>query len=183
MPSEPLAWKKTGERVGYQDPWIRVRVDEVIQPDGKPSTYAVVERQPAVGIVAVDDQNRLLLIKEFKYPIQKEVMLIPAGKVEATESPLEAAKRELREEGGIEADEWKQLCHFYPSAGMTNEEAYIFLAKNIRHLGERALEGTEMISEPFWMDVGEVYKQFDAGAYEDSYFLIGLGVARQHLWP
>ena len=173
-------WKKLSSRIVYENPWTKVREDEVIQPGGAEGVYGVVLRKLGVGILAVNDKNQIFVQQDFKYPIQKFLLNIPAGGVDDGEEVLTAAKRELKEEGGLEAKEWKKLGSFYTSPGLTDEFATLYLATDITE-GVTAHEGTETLVDQKWVDAGELYRMLDAGELEDPYFIVALALARQFL--
>ena len=167
--SEAMGWTtKKSERV-YENPWFSVRKDSVIQPDGKPGEYFVVERAGAVVIVAEDDSENLVLVYQTKYPVGKRLLEFPAGLVEEGESPLDTAKRELKEETGLSAGSWESLGSLYPSAGMTDEREYVFLARDLTE-GKAQLEGTEDI-EATRMSLGAIREHIVSGEEQSGFFL------------
>ncbi|MEI7749396.1 MAG: NUDIX hydrolase [Candidatus Moraniibacteriota bacterium] len=137
-------WTTTGSEQAYKNPWFSVRKDTVIRPDGKPGEYFVVERARAAVIVAEDAQGNLVLAQQMRYVIGRRLYEFPAGMIEKGEEPVEAAKRELREETGIVAERWEELGIVYPSAGLTDERGHIFLARDLTE-GEPELDGSEDI--------------------------------------
>src|SRR3712207_4766857 len=97
-------------RVAYRSAFLHVRVDEVVMPDGTVRRREVVETQPAVAVVALDDQGVVTLVRQYRHPLGKRVLEVPAGKLDVEgEEPLTAARRELAEETGLEASRWELL--------------------------------------------------------------------------
>ena len=97
-------WRRRSRAVGYENPWITVFHDEVVRPDGSPGIYGVVHfENTAVGVVAIDDQDRVALVAQHRYTLDHRSWEIPEGGAPAGESPLAGAQRELREEAGVEA--------------------------------------------------------------------------------
>ena len=137
-------WVTSGSEQVYGNRWFSVRKDAVIQPDGKPGEYFVVERTPAVVIVAEDALGNLVLAEMTRYVIGRRLYEFPAGMVDRDEEPVDAARRELREETGIHAGRFEELGVVYPSAGLTDECGHIFLARDLVE-GESELDGTEDI--------------------------------------
>ncbi len=109
---------------------VSVRVDPV-KVAGRTSTREVVQRVPAVGILAETDDHRLVVIQQYRWAVQQWLWELPAGKVDADEEPLAAAVRELKEETGYRANQWQLIYRFYPSPGYTNEEIYLFYATGL----------------------------------------------------
>ena len=122
-------WRRRSRRTDYANPWIEVFHDEVDRPDGSPGIYGVVHfRTQAVGVVAVADDGRLLLVGQHRYPLDEYSWEIPEGGVDDGETLLEGAKRELREETGYEAADWRRLCRMTVSNSVTDERGAIYLA-------------------------------------------------------
>ena len=110
--TEPVGpWTRVSRRVGYQNPWITVFHDEVLRPDGSPGIYGVVHfENTAVGVVAIDDQDRVALVAQHRYPLDHRSWEIPEGGAPPGESPLAGAQRELREEAGVVASDWREIA-------------------------------------------------------------------------
>ncbi len=110
---------------------LKVRVDTVRLPDGRSSTREVVEYAGAVAVVALDDEERAILVRQYRYPVGAELLEIPAGKLEPGEDPLACARRELQEETGYVARDWQLVCTYYSTPGFTNERMHIFTARGL----------------------------------------------------
>jgi 8-oxo-dGTP pyrophosphatase MutT (NUDIX family) len=133
-------------RVVYENAWITVWHDEVTRPDGSPGIYGVVHFEHlAAGVVAFDDKDRIALVGQHRYTLDRESWEIPEGGVPTTETPLEGIQRELREETGLEATDWRELCRLDLSNSVTDEVAILFVATGLHH-GEASPEPTESIS-------------------------------------
>ncbi len=144
-------WKKISSTEKYKNAWIRVREDKVIRPDGKKGIYGVVELGSSAGVVAVTARNEVYLIKEHRYPLQAFTIEIPRGAGPKKEPALHVAKRELMEEAGVTAKNWKSLGFINTSPGIIAEKAQIFLARNIKKTDPKP-EGDEyqqVIKLPF----------------------------------
>ncbi len=102
-------WKKLSSRIVYENAWMKVREDQVIQPGGESGIYGVVLRKLGVGILAVNEKGQIFVQRDYKYPIGKFLLNIPAGGVEWGDEVLNSAKRELKEEGGLTAQKWTKL--------------------------------------------------------------------------
>ncbi|MGB9779423.1 NUDIX hydrolase [Caldanaerobacter sp.] len=134
---------------------INLRVDEVKLPNGKVTTREVVEHPGGVSIVAVTNEGKLLLVKQYRKPAEEILLEIPAGKLEKGEDPKECAKRELSEETGYEAGYLKHLLTFYTTPGFSNEKMYLYFAKDLKKVKvhpdeDEFLEVVEYSPEELW---------------------------------
>lgn len=180
--SEQNPWKMVSTEVKYKNPWISVREDQVIRPDGKPGIYGVVETRLATGIVALTPNNEVYLVGQYRYPMEQYSWEIVEGGSEIGEDPLLAAKRELEEEAGLVATEWIQLGdELHLSNCHSNERGYVYLARGLKEVSMRP-EGTEVLQVkkvPFtklleMIDTGEVKDGLTiVGAYRAERFLAG----------
>lgn len=125
---------RRSRRVAYENAWITVWHDEVHRPDGSPGIYGVVHFENlAAGVVALDDQDRIVLVGQHRYTLDTFSWEIPEGGVPAGETALEGAKRELREETGVEAEAWVELARVDLSNSISDERAVLFLATGLSH--------------------------------------------------
>ena len=133
-------------RVAYENAWITVWHDDGSRPDGSPGIYGVVHFENlAAGVIAFDDEDRVVLVGQYRYTLDRPTWEIPEGGVPPSETPLEGIQRELREETGLEASEWRELGRLDLSNSVTDEEAVLFEAHGLHH-GEAAPEPTESIA-------------------------------------
>jgi ADP-ribose pyrophosphatase len=137
-------WQILKSHEVYRDAWIAVRKDDVVRPDGKPGTHSVVTLKPGVTVLAIDDDDNVYLTEEFHYGVGRITIEAVSGGIEPDESHLETAKRELREELGIEADEWIDLGIVDPFTASVVSPTQLYLARKLR-FGDQAPEGTEHI--------------------------------------
>lgn len=166
-------WRKISERLVYQNPWVSLVEDEVINPDGTKGVYAVYNIRYAIGVVVVDDDGDLYLVGQYRYGTGEFAWEIVEGGVENGESPFEAAKRELREELGFVADEWSQLGpEIHISNCHTNEKGSVFLARKLSFVGESP-EGSEVLKKQK-VSVSGVKKMIERGDIRDALSLIAL---------
>ncbi len=122
-------------------------------------------------MMAVDDKNRVLLVRQYRLPARASMWELPAGRLDPGESPLKAAKRELKEETGYSAKKWKKLVSFFPSPGFLAERMTIFLARNLTE-GEQSTMEDERI-EIRWFKAKEVEKMLLDGKITDAKTMIG----------
>jgi ADP-ribose pyrophosphatase len=118
----------------YRGRILAVRVDDVEMPGGRVASREVVEHFGAVAIAAVDEANRVVLIRQYRHPLGRRIRELPAGLLDAAgESALDAARRELAEEAGRGARDWSVLADVATSPGMTDEATRVFLARVLHH--------------------------------------------------
>lgn len=110
---------------------IKLRLDEVMLPNGRKSTREIVEHPGAIAVVAVNNDNDIMMVRQYRKPIEKELLEIPAGKLEKGESKEICVKRELMEETGYYPNDIKYVTSFYTSPGFSNEIIHLFLARNL----------------------------------------------------
>jgi 8-oxo-dGTP pyrophosphatase MutT (NUDIX family) len=165
-PAEVGPWRRRSRETVYANPWIEIHHDEVDRPDGGPGIYGVVHfRSRAVGVVAIDGDGRLLLVGQHRYTLDEYSWEMPEGGVGPGESLLDGARRELREETGYEAAEWRQLVRMSVSNSVTDERGALFLATDLR-AGTATPDATEELAVR-WATLDEVLAEIDAGTIHD----------------
>ena len=137
-------WTIKGTARKYKNPWIQVCEDQVMRPDGKEGSFTTVKMKPGISVLAMEADGSVYLTSEFRYAIGRESIEVVSGGVDVDESPLNAAKRELREELGIEAGEWIDLGIVDPFTSVIDSPANLFLAKRLEYTKVEQ-EGTEII--------------------------------------
>ena len=171
-------WRRVSRRVAYQNPWLTVWHDDVIRPDGAPGIYGVVHfANRAIGILALDEEDRVLLVGQHRYPLAAYTWEIPEGGGGLDESPLEAARRELAEETGFRAGSWRELGRAALSNSVTDELAVFFIATELR-AGAAAPEGTEEL-QTRWVPFDEAVAMTLDGRIDDA--LSTLAIQREAL--
>ena len=154
-------------RVAYENAWITVWHDDGSRPDGSPGIYGVVHFENlAAGVIAFDDEDRVVLVGQYRYTLDRPSWEIPEGGVPPSETPLEGIQRELREETGLEASEWRELGRLDLSNSVTDEEAVLFEAHGLHH-GEAAPEPTESIAIR-WVPFDDAVAMVRDGAITDA---------------
>lgn len=140
-------------------------------PDGFEIHRFIVRHPGSAVMMAVDDRRRILLVRQFRLPAAKELWELPAGKLDAGEQPLEAAKRELREETGLQAKKWTELAAFWPSPGYVGEKMDIFLAEELTEGKQELMDDERLITQ--WFESSEVGEMIRRGEIQDGKTLIG----------
>ena len=170
----------------YDGKMVQVDAVNVALSDGSTSEREVVRRTPGVCIVMLRQRGdevrqgvEVMLIQQFRVPAEKELLEIVAGMIDEGETPLESAKRELREETGYEADEWAELGTFYASPGYTDEQLTLFLARDGHYVGDDPddTEDLNIRTIPFTLALEEVRK----GKIQDLKTVAGLLWAAAYL--
>lgn len=173
-------WTTIGSREVYVNPWLRVREDHVVRPDGKPGIYGVVEFQNyAFGIVPVTDDGETILVGQWRYPLGLYSWEIPEGGGPLSQPLLESAQRELHEETGVTASVWTDLGDFHLSNSVTNEAGRIYLAQGLT-FGEAEPEGDEVLAVRR-VPLTEAYAMAMDGRITDGVSIIGLARAVRFL--
>jgi 8-oxo-dGTP pyrophosphatase MutT (NUDIX family) len=173
LPTPVGPWRRRARASAYANPWIELFHDAVDRPDGSPGIYGVVHfRNAAVGVVAVDDAGRILLVGQHRYPLDAYSWEIPEGGAPTDEPPLDGARRELAEETGYEAADWRELCRFSLSNSVTDERGVVFVASGLR-AGLAAPEPSEELVVR-WATLDEVLAEIDAGTIHDLITIAGV---------
>jgi 8-oxo-dGTP pyrophosphatase MutT (NUDIX family) len=170
---EANPWKTLSSRAVYENPWIDVREDRVIRPDGLPGIYGVVHfKNRAVGVLPVDRDGAIWLVGQHRYPLDAYSWEIPEGGCPETESPEETARRELREETGLVAGRLELVATSHLSNSVSDELGYVFRATELVE-GSDEQEGTERIAvrRVPWEEAWRMYK---SGQITDSLSVIAI---------
>lgn len=158
--------------VAYAGDFIRVLKDEARMPDGSTSQREHIVHPGAVAVLALLDNGNLLLERQFRYGPQREFIELPAGKIDPGEDILACAKRELLEETGFVAKEWKHVTTAWPCIGYSNERLEYFLARGLTHEGSQLDHGEFL--EVFELPFTEAIEWVRQGKIDDSKTIVGL---------
>ena len=154
---------------------ITVKKDQVAMPGGSSSQRDYVVHPGAVGVVALDEQGRVLLVQQYRHPVRRRLDELPAGLLDKPGEPaLEAAQRELAEEAGLAADTWHVLVDTLTSPGMTDEAIRIFLARDVRTVDRDVQEHEEADMTTQWVDLDEAVRRVLAGEIENAMAAVGI---------
>jgi ADP-ribose pyrophosphatase len=154
-----------------ETPIFGVTWDHAVDPHGFEIKRAIVRHAGSAVMMPVDDRGRILLVRQYRLPARKSLWELPAGRVDAGESLLQAAKRELREETGYKAKKWTKLVSFFPSPGFLEEKMTIFIAQELTE-GEKEPMEDERI-ELQWAAPRQLDAWISAGAIQDGKTIIG----------
>jgi ADP-ribose pyrophosphatase len=169
MPLEP--YRVIGTRVALDSKYVKVREDVFVH-GGKQGVHSVIDLPKAAAVVPVLDDGRLLLIRQYRHCVGRVLWELPAGRVDPSETVEEAARRELEEETGFTASEWRALGSFYPLAGLSNHEAFVFEARGLTPGPKRLDEFEDIEAAP--LTPAEVLEKLAAGEIPDGFCQLGL---------
>jgi len=159
------------ERV-FDGKLLKVRVDRVRLPNGGEHVREYIEHPGAVMMIPVLDSGNLVFERQFRYPLRRVLLELPAGKIDAGEAIEQTAARELREETGYEAADWRYLGVIHPCIGYSDERIEIFLARQLRYVGA-ALDHGELI-EVCELSLQEAIDGVRAGTITDGKTIAGI---------
>ena len=181
MPSEsPLGPERVLEsRRVYEGRVVNLRLDTVALPDGRSAVREVAEHAPVVVIVPLDGDGNVLLVRQYRLPVQQSLLELPAGGIDAGESVEEAVQRELREETGQRAGRLERLAAFYASPGYCDELMHLFLATELEPspLAADSDENIEVVLIP----LTDALALVDRGQICDAKTIIGLWAAARRI--
>ena len=168
-----MAEEKTiSSQLVYEGQAVKLRVDTVQMPDGHETTREIVEHNDCVAIVAIDDNDSVLLVSQFRQPAGRELLEIPAGGVESGEEPVAAVSRELREETGYLPKKVERLGGFYSAPGYCTEYLHLYLATDLvpSQLFAEDTENIELIRVP----LSQIRSLIASGSICDAKSIAGL---------
>jgi len=143
-------WKIAETATRFTSEFVEVYEDRVTRPDGSPGTYATVTVKPGVAVFAIGEDGHAHLTRQFRYAIGRDSVEVVSGGCDPDEQPIEAARRELREELGLLADTWIDLGMIDPDTSIVRNSAHLFLARGLRqtHVDRDATEDIRPLSAP-----------------------------------
>ena len=138
-----MSWKQLDSRTVYENPWMEVREDHVINPGGGKNHYGYVHfKNRAIAILPLDDEDNTWLVGQQRYTLGEYSWELPMGGAPLDESPLDAAKRELKEETGLTAERWSAVMRLHTSNSITDEVGIVYIAERLTE-GDTEFEETE----------------------------------------
>jgi len=165
----------TGSRAVYDGAILTLRVDDVVMPGGRVAEREVVEHFGAVAILARDEDGRIAMVRQYRHPVGRRLLELPAGLLDQDgEEPLEAARRELAEEADLAAETWHVLVDLALSPGFTDEALRLYLAEDLHHLeaAERVDEEAELEVE--WTALDDAVRMVLGGEIVNATSVAGI---------
>lgn len=185
MKADDLTEHQLDSEVVYDGTLLHVRRDTVRLPDGTTGGREYIMHPGAVAILPLFDDGSLLLERQYRYPLKRVLIEVPAGKIDPGESTAETAKRELYEETGYVADEWAYLTTIHPLCAYSDERVEVWCARGLRVGGERKLDQGEFL-EIFRLPHAEAMQWVREGRISDVKTIISIQWAEKILsgeWP
>jgi ADP-ribose pyrophosphatase len=177
--ADPFSERIVASRVLHRGRYLTFRIDTIERPDGSRAERDICGHPGAVAVVALDEADRVLLVRQFRLATGGSLLEIPAGTLEvspagATEDPASAARRELEEETGHRAADWRHIGSFWTAPGFATEEMHLFLASDLQNvsqtLGEDDDERLDLVRVP----LSEAIELAETGAIRDAKSIVGL---------
>jgi len=137
-------WTIKGSDLKYRNPWIELREDQVVRPDGTEGVYGVVTQKPGISVLALDDDGFVYVVEEFRYALERNSLETVSGAIDEGEDSLDAAKRELKEETGITAHDWHSFGWLDPLSSTVRCPQHLYLARKLM-FGIRKPDDNELI--------------------------------------
>jgi len=171
-------WTRVASRVIHRGKIVTLREDDVTSPSGEVLTRELIAHQGSVAVLAVDAGDRVAVVHQYRAAFGMRLVELPAGLLDvAGEPPLAAAQRELAEEAGLAADDWRVLVDFCPSPGISDEIARIYLARGLSPVPRPAgfaLHGEEVDMGLTWLPLGDVLASIRAGQVHNGALVLGV---------
>jgi len=164
--------KRIDSRTIYKGRIVNLRVDTVLLPNGKNAQREIVEHPGAVVIIPVLDDEKIVMVKQYRAAVGKVLLELPAGTIEKREDPYECAVRELEEETGFTAEKLKPLLTFYPSPGICSEIMYLFMADKLKK--SKSSPDPDEFLRSVELEISEIINMINAGRIEDGKTLVGI---------
>ena len=172
------AWKVFDSRTAYEGGVVSVRVDEVAMPGSLVAKRDVLVHPGSVGVLVLDDTGdtpQVLVLRQYRHPVQRRLWELPAGLLDDNESALAAARRELAEEAHLQARDWRVLLDAYTSPGISDEAVRIYLARDVRAADghRRAAVHEEADMELRWVPLADLVAGVLGGRLHNPLMVMG----------
>lgn len=170
-------WKTKNSKIVYETAWMKIREDSVVRPDGSDGIYSYVETPKSVFIVAQDADEQIYLIGQYRYPTGMYSWELPGGSTDGEEL-LVAAKKELKEETGLEATNWSEVGRLQAMNGVVSEIEHVFLAKNLEQTGvnKQNEDGIDQVKKVSFAEILEMIKTGDMTDAQSIAALMQFGI-------
>jgi 8-oxo-dGDP phosphatase len=175
-------WSVSASDSKFESPYVSLRLDTIVDPQGDEHVRAVVQPNGAIGILAIDDDDRILLVEQYRHPVGRRLIELPAGTLDVDgESPATAAARELAEEADVVAEHWESILHLLATPGYSTEAWEVFRATGLSAVPdadrtEREAEEADMVQ--WWLPFDDAVAAVLDGRITDSLTVAGILAAQ-----
>lgn len=167
------SWTTLGQELKFETPWISVTQFDVLNPAGKPGIYGVVSfKNMAIGVLPIDKEGNTWLVGQWRYPLKQYSWEIPEGGGPLGTDPLESAKRELKEETGLVAGRYLELCRMHTSNSVCDESCFIYLATDLEMTESEPEESEDLVIKK--LPFAEAYDMVMQGKITDSLSMVAI---------
>ena len=167
------SWTTLSQELKYETPWISVSQHEILNPAGKPGIYGVVNfKNLAIGVLPIDKDYNTWLVGQWRYPLKQYSWEIPEGGGPLGVEPLESAKRELKEETGLIAANYLELCRMHTSNSVSDESCFIYLATDLEMTEAEPEETEDLIIKK--LPFSEAFEMVMKGEITDSLSMVAI---------
>jgi ADP-ribose pyrophosphatase len=161
----------TSSRELLKNKLFTVVEEEAKDPSGFEIKRSIIRHPGSAVMMAVDERGRVLLVRQFRLPAEQELWELPAGRLDQGESPLQAARRELREETGYQARKWTEIASFWASPGYVQEKMTVYLAEDLTEGQSEPMEDERI--ETRWFEKEELHAMIRSGEISDAKTIVG----------
>lgn len=175
-----MNWKTLDSKLIYKNPWMKVREDKIIHPNGKEGVYSVVDIASGIFTVALTKKEEVYMIRQLRYTTGINSWELPGGGQGDDEKPKETAKRELAEEAGIKAKKWEYVGKCQPLNGSSSQIDHVFVATELEKVGGKD-QKKEGISEVKKFSINRIIDMINKGEISDGQALAHLTMSLLHL--
>lgn len=178
----PHEYRTVASREVFDGRVVRLRVDTVAMPGGGTSDREICGHDDAVAVVALDEQGRIALLRQYRHAVADRLWELPAGLCDVSgEDPLGTARRELIEEAGLEAEHWRPVIEIVPSPGFSTERVHVYLATGLREVPRPEAHDEEADMEHTWLPLAEAAGMIFDGRIVNGIAVAGILAAREAL--
>lgn len=176
------SWPVSTSESQYESPYVSLRLDTIVDPHGGEHTRAVVQPRGAIGVLAIDEDDRILLVEQYRHPVGRRLIELPAGTLDVEgEGPAAAAARELAEEADVVAEHWESILHLLATPGYSTEAWEVFRATGLSAVPdhertEREAEEADMAQ--WWLPFDDAVAAVLTGRITDSLTVAGILAAQ-----
>lgn len=162
-------FKTLSSKLVYKNPFWQAHEDKITYPDGSKGTYYIAQASDFVAVLAINHQQKVSLVGQYRYAVKKYSWEVVEGGINKKETPLQAAKRELEEEVGLQAQSWKKLGEAYASNGFSTQKGHYFLAQELKDVGTKteAQEAGEILEQK-QVSLNDFRQMINTGKIDDG---------------